>query len=123
MPLLAIPFPAMDPVAIAIGPIAIRWYALAYIVGLLIGWRYCLALADRRPRLVGRSDIDDFLVWATLGVVLGGRIGYILFYKPGYYVEHPLEALYLWHGGMSFHGGAIGVTLAICLFTRSRKLP
>jgi phosphatidylglycerol---prolipoprotein diacylglyceryl transferase len=123
MPLFAIPFPAIDPVAISFGPIAIRWYALAYIVGLLIGWRYCLALAGRPPHLVGRQDVDDFLVWATLGVVLGGRIGYVLFYKPGYYVFHPLEALYVWHGGMSFHGGALGVTIAILLFTRARKIP
>jgi phosphatidylglycerol:prolipoprotein diacylglycerol transferase len=123
MPLFAIPFPAIDPVAIAVGPFVVRWYALAYIVGLLLGWRYCLMLADRPPRLVERRDIDDFLVWATLGVVLGGRIGYVLFYKPGYYIEHPLEALYLWHGGMSFHGGALGVTIAILLFTRARRLP
>jgi len=122
MPLFAIPFPAIDPVAIAVGPFVVRWYALAYIAGLLIGWRYCLILADRPPRLIERRDIDDFLVWATLGVVLGGRIGYVLFYKPGYYIEHPLEALYLWHGGMSFHGGALGVTIGILLFTRARRL-
>src|SRR5947209_5783693 len=123
MPLFAIPFPAIDPVAIAVGPLAIRWYALAYIVSLLIGWRYCLFLADRTPRLVARRDVDDFLVWATIGVVLGGRIGYVLFYNAGYYALHPVEALYLWHGGMSFHGGALGVSLAIYLFTRSRALP
>jgi phosphatidylglycerol:prolipoprotein diacylglycerol transferase len=122
MPLFLIPFPAIDPVAISLGPFAIRWYALAYIVGLIIGWRYCLLLADRPPRLVARRDIDDFLVWATLGVVLGGRIGYVLFYNFGYYIDHPLQALYLWHGGMSFHGGALGVTLAIVLFARQRKL-
>ena len=122
MPLFAIPFPAIDPVAVAIGPFVVRWYALAYIAGLLIGWRYCLVLADRPPRLIERRDIDDFLVWATLGVVLGGRIGYVLFYQPGYYMQHPIEALYLWHGGMSFHGGALGVTLAILLFTRARGL-
>ena len=123
MPLFAIPFPAIDPVAIALGPFVVRWYALAYIAGLLLGWRYCLILADRPPRLVERRDIDDFLVWATLGVVLGGRIGYVLFYQPGYYLQHPIEALYLWHGGMSFHGGALGVTIAILLFTRRRQLP
>jgi phosphatidylglycerol:prolipoprotein diacylglycerol transferase len=123
MPFFAIPFPAIDPVAISLGPLAIRWYALAYIVGLLIGWRYCLFLAGRPPHLVGRQDVDDFLVWATLGVVLGGRIGYVLFYKPGYYVFHPAEALYVWHGGMSFHGGALGVAIAILLFTRAREIP
>jgi phosphatidylglycerol---prolipoprotein diacylglyceryl transferase len=122
MPLLAIPFPAIDPVAISLGPVAIRWYALAYIVGLLIGWRYCLFLAGRPPHLVGRQDVDDFLVWATLGVVLGGRIGYVLFYKPGYYVFHPLEALYVWHGGMSFHGGFLGVTVAIIAFSRANRV-
>jgi phosphatidylglycerol---prolipoprotein diacylglyceryl transferase len=123
MPLFAIPFPGIDPVAIAIGPFAIRWYALAYIAGLLLGWRYTLVLADRPPRLVRRQDIDDFLVWATLGVVLGGRLGYVLFYNPGYYLGHPIEALYLWHGGMSFHGGALGVMAAIALFTRGRGIP
>ncbi|MGE3783028.1 MAG: prolipoprotein diacylglyceryl transferase [Alphaproteobacteria bacterium] len=123
MPFFAIPFPAIDPVAVAIGPVAIRWYALAYIVGLLLGWRYCLALAGRPPHIVRRQDIDDFLVWATLGVVLGGRLGYVLFYNSAYYFAHPTEAFYLWHGGMSFHGGAIGVTLAIWLFVRLRGIP
>jgi phosphatidylglycerol:prolipoprotein diacylglycerol transferase len=123
MPLFAIPFPAIDPVAIAIGPLAIRWYALAYIVGLLVGWRYCLRLADRPPGLVRRTDVDDFLIWATVGVVLGGRIGYVLFYNLAYYRTHPLQAVYLWHGGMSFHGGALGVTTAIVLFTRARAIP
>src|SRR5436190_14237004 len=123
MPLFAIPFPAIDPVAVAVGPFVVRWYALAYIAGLLIGWRYCLILADRPPRLVERRDIDEFLVWATVGVVPVERTGYFLFNQPGYYLQHPLEALYLWHGGMSFHGGALGVTIAIILFTRARRRP
>lgn len=101
----------------------VRWYALAYIVGLVVGWRYCLMLADRRPNLVDRRDIDDFLVWATLGVVLGGRVGFVLFYNLPYYLDHPLQMLELWHGGMSFHGGALGVTIAIILFARSRRRP
>jgi len=122
MPFFTIPFPAIDPVAVSLGPFAVRWYALAYIVGLIIGWRYCLMLADRRPNLVGRREIDDFLVWATLGVVLGGRIGYVLFYNLPHYAEHPIQSLYVWQGGMSFHGGAIGVTLAIVLFARRRQL-
>ena len=121
-PFFVIPFPAIDPVAVSLGPFAIRWYALAYIVGLVVGWRYCLKLTARPPHLVQRRDIDDFLVWATLGVVLGGRIGYVLFYNPGYYFAHPLQALYVWHGGMSFHGGALGVTIAITLYCRARQI-
>jgi phosphatidylglycerol---prolipoprotein diacylglyceryl transferase len=119
-PFFVIPYPAIDPVAVSLGPFAIRWYALAYIAGLVIGWRYCLRLANHPPNLVRQRDVDDFLVWATLGVVLGGRLGYVLFYNAAYYFAHPLQALYVWHGGMSFHGGAIGVTLAIILFTRAR---
>lgn len=122
MPFFAILFPALNPIAVSAGPFVIRWYALAYIVALIIGWRYCLMLADRQPRLVERRDIDDFLVWATLGVVLGGRVGFVLFYNLPYYTDHPLQMLELWHGGMSFHGGALGVTVAIILFARSRKL-
>jgi phosphatidylglycerol:prolipoprotein diacylglycerol transferase len=106
-----------------IGPLAIRWYALAYIVSLLLGWRYCLWHAKRTPRLVSRDQLDDFFVWAILGVVLGGRIGFILFYDLGEYLRHPLSMLKVWEGGMSFHGGLIGVILAMILFTRSRKLP
>lgn len=120
--MLIIPFPAIDPVLVSVGPFAIRWYALAYIAGLIIGWRYCLALATRSPHIVQRKDVDDFLVWATIGVVLGGRTGYVLFYQPGYYFAHPLQILELWHGGMSFHGGALGVAVAIVLFTVQRRI-
>ena len=122
MPLFAIPYPAVDPVLIELGPFVIRWYALAYIAGLVIGWRWCLMLAKRPPLFVTPEAIDDFLVWATLGVVLGGRLGYVLFYKPDYYLANPLEALQVWHGGMSFHGGALGVVLAIVLFCRQRRI-
>ena len=122
MPLFATLFPALDPIAVSFGPVVIRWYALAYIVSLVIGWRYCLMLADRPPNLATRRDIDDFLVWATLGVVLGGRVGFVLFYNLPYYIDHPLQMFELWHGGMSFHGGAIGVTIGIIIFARSRKL-
>ena len=120
--MLTIPFPAIDPVLVAIGPFAIRWYALAYIVGLLLGWRYCVAIARRPPKVIEPPLLDDFLVWVTLGVVLGGRIGYVLFYNLPYYAEHPLQALELWKGGMSFHGGTIGVVTALALFTRKHKI-
>jgi phosphatidylglycerol:prolipoprotein diacylglycerol transferase len=117
-----IPYPVIDPVIVSIGPLAIRWYALAYIAGLILGWRYCLAIARQPPQIARVQDIDDFLVWATLGVVLGGRIGYVLFYNFAAYADHPLEAFALWHGGMSFHGGMLGVIAAIILFCRQRKI-
>ena len=123
MPFFVIPFPAFDPVLVHLGPLAIRWYALAYIVGLVIGWRYCLALSKQPPQIARTEDIDDFLVWATLGVVLGGRIGYVLFYNLPHFVAHPLEILQLWNGGMSFHGGFTGCVLAVILFARRRHIP
>jgi phosphatidylglycerol:prolipoprotein diacylglycerol transferase len=127
MPLLAIPFPAIDPIAIAIGPLAIRWYALAYVVGLLGGWFYARRLAERsllwppspQPRA---ADVDDLIVWVALGVVLGGRLGYVLFYNLAAYLANPLEIFAIWHGGMSFHGGFLGAATAIALFARSRGL-
>ena len=125
--LLALPFPAIDPVAISIGPLAIRWYALAYVIGLLGGWYYARRLAAnaslwgdlRRPTL---ADIDDLIVWVALGVVLGGRIGYVLFYNFDVYLAQPSEMFAVWRGGMSFHGGFLGSILAILLFARRRNL-
>jgi phosphatidylglycerol:prolipoprotein diacylglycerol transferase len=127
MPLLALPFPAIDPVAIAIGPIAIRWYALAYVVGLLGGWFYARRLAARaefwKPlRQPTANDIDDLIVWVALGVVLGGRLGYVLFYNLETYLADPAEILAVWRGGMSFHGGFLGSALAVVAFARSRGL-
>jgi phosphatidylglycerol:prolipoprotein diacylglycerol transferase len=116
-------YPAVDPVAISIGPISIRWYALAYVTGLLIGWRLMMRLARRPGSPVTPLMVDDFLVWAILGVILGGRLGYILVYNLDQYLREPLAILEVWHGGMSFHGGMLGVTLAIVLFARSRGVP
>jgi phosphatidylglycerol:prolipoprotein diacylglycerol transferase len=123
-----IPFPVIDPVLYAIpipvvGPLPIRWYALAYIAGLILGWAYARALA-RRDSLWGNvphptpESLDDLLVYVALGVVLGGRIGYVLFYNLDYFLTHPIEILVVWQGGMSFHGGLIGATLGIWLFAR-----
>jgi phosphatidylglycerol---prolipoprotein diacylglyceryl transferase len=128
VPLLALPFPAIDPVLVSFGPIAIRWYALAYIFGILLGWLYARAII-RNERLWGGSapltpaDFDDFVLWVTLGVILGGRIGYVLFYNPVYFAGHPLEAFQVWKGGMSFHGGFLGVVTAVILFARARGIP
>lgn len=125
--LTAIPFPAIDPVLIEFGPFAIRWYALAYVVGILLGWVYMRALV-RTDRLWGGTprpgiaDVDDFVLWATLGVVVGGRLGYVLFYNPAYFLAHPAEILVVWQGGMSFHGGFVGVLVAMILFARRRGL-
>jgi phosphatidylglycerol:prolipoprotein diacylglycerol transferase len=121
-PLLAlIPYPDFDPVALDLGFFQVRWYALSYIVGLLLAWRYARWLTTLSPSGLSKQDMDDFLVWATLGVVLGGRIGYVLFYKPGFFLEHPLSALQLWQGGMAFHGGLLGVIAAMWLFMRRRE--
>lgn len=120
--MFAIPFPAIDPVLISIGPLAIRWYSLAYIAGILIGWRYILGLAKQKPDGIDAAAIDDLIVWLVLGIIVGGRLGYVLFYKPGYYLANPIEAAYVWQGGMSFHGGAIGVILAMAAFCRKRGI-
>ena len=111
-------FPNIDPVAIHLGPIAIRWYALAYIAGLIGGWQYCLRLAKRPPNIVTPPQIDDFMVWATVGVVLGGRTGFVLFYQLSHYLSHPIEIFEVWKGGMSFHGGLLGVIIAMIIFGR-----
>jgi phosphatidylglycerol---prolipoprotein diacylglyceryl transferase len=123
-----IPFPDIDPVALQIGPFAIRWYALAYISGLFGGLWYAKKLAAtaqfwgdiRRPTA---THLDDLLLWATLGVILGGRLAYAVFYQPAYFLAKPIEIFAIWSGGMSFHGGLAGATLAIFLFARAKSLP
>ncbi|MEX2648397.1 MAG: prolipoprotein diacylglyceryl transferase [Alphaproteobacteria bacterium] len=117
-----IPFPVMDPVLIEIGPLAIRWYALAYVAGLVLGWLLVRALVRRDPAGMTLKDVDDFLTWATLGVIAGGRIGYVLAYNLPHFLDSPLEILALWRGGMSFHGGLAGVLVALVLFARARRI-
>lgn len=123
----ALPFPAIDPVLIHVGPLAIRWYALAYIAGLVLGWLLARTLVARPALWGGTSpmkpqDLDDALFWATLGVILGGRIGYVLFYNPVYFAAHPQDIVAVWKGGMSFHGGLTGTILALVLFARSKGI-
>lgn len=120
-------FPILDPVAFSIGPFAIRWYALAYVAGLLGGWFYAKRLATKAElwtplRQPKPTDIDDLIVWVAIGVVLGGRTGYVLFYNLHSYLQNPLEMFAIWRGGMSFHGGFLGAVLAIVLFARARGL-
>ncbi len=126
MSLFAMSFPMIDPVAVQIGPLGIRWYALAYIAGILIGWWYVRRLIslDRLWGAIGRpsaEELDDFVLWATLGIVLGGRLGYVIFYNPLFYLSHPQEIPMLWMGGMSFHGGFLGVVVAVWLYSRKRS--
>ncbi len=119
--------PVFDPVALSIGPLAIRWYALAYVIGLLGGWYYARKLIQRPglwqpqkpPALV---DVDDLIVYVALGVVLGGRLGQVFFWERDYYFYNPLEIIKVWKGGMSFHGGLLGALIAVALFSKSRKL-
>jgi phosphatidylglycerol:prolipoprotein diacylglycerol transferase len=125
---MALVMPAIDPIIVQIGPLAIRWYALAYVAGLLLGWLYARRLvenealwspAQRRPTPV---ELDDLLVYAAIGVVVGGRVGHVLVYGLPYYMQNPGEILQVWHGGMAFHGGLLGVILATLVFAWRRGL-
>ncbi len=127
MPLLIIPYPAFDPVLVHIGPFAIRWYALAYIVGILLGWAYARALLRAETLWGGKPpmsllDFDDFVLWVTIGIIVGGRTGYVLFYNLTHFAAHPIEIVQLWNGGMSFHGGFAGCVIAVVLFARKRGI-
>jgi phosphatidylglycerol---prolipoprotein diacylglyceryl transferase len=128
MLLLVIVLPVFNSIAITIGPIAIRWYALAYIGGIVLGWIYARSLVKNDGLWGGVAPItlpqlDDFILWVTLGIILGGRTGYVLFYNFPFFVEHPLEIVELWKGGMSFHGGFLGCVAAVILFCRAHDIP
>ncbi len=117
-------YPQFDPVALQIGPLAIHWYGLMYLLAFALVYglgRYRLV---RDPAaIMTPKGLEDLIFYSVLGVVLGGRLGYVLFYKPDYYLQHPLEIAYLWQGGMSFHGGLIGVIVVMLLFARKKGLP
>lgn len=128
MPTLVLPFPAINPVIVQWGPLAIRWYAIAYIAGLVLGWwliRRIVANAKYwggtpRPSV---ESIDDLLVYCAIGVIVGGRLGDVLIYDPQYYLSHPVDILKIWEGGMAFHGGLIGALIGILMFARRHKTP
>ncbi|BCB18807.1 prolipoprotein diacylglyceryl transferase [Bosea sp. ANAM02] len=128
MPVFAIPFPMIDPVAVQLGPLSIKWYGLAYVVGLLGGWWYARKLVASDGLWGGRArpqpvELDDMLLFVAFGVVLGGRIGFVLFYDLARYLERPQDIFAIWQGGMSFHGGLIGATLGLWLFAKRRGYP
>jgi phosphatidylglycerol---prolipoprotein diacylglyceryl transferase len=125
MPLLAIPFPQIDPVMLRIGPLSVHWYGMAYVTGILFGWWYARRLVASQWLWKGKSpmtprDIDDFLIWAVIGIIVGGRLGYVLFYDLPQFASNPARIAMLWTGGMSFHGGLTGTVVAMYLFARSR---
>lgn len=125
---LLIPYPQINPVLISLGPLPIRWYALAYIAGLIFGWAYARYLVGKNAFWNGLphpvpASIDDLIVYLAFGIILGGRLGYVLFYNPGFYFAHPAEVVAVWKGGMSFHGGLLGAAVAIILFARQAKVP
>jgi len=127
MVLFVIPYPVIDPVAFHIGPFPVRWYALAYAAGLCLGWAYAWALL-RNSRLWGATlrpdpgSLSDLVIYLAIAVVVGGRLGQVLFYDPRYYAAHPLEIIEPWKGGMSFHGGLIGAALATWYFAKEKKV-
>lgn len=112
----------LSPIALDLGWFQLRWYSLAYLVGIVLGWWYLLRLIAQPGAPMARRHADDLVFYATLGVIAGGRLGYVLFYKPAYYLQNPLEILQLWDGGMSFHGGVIGVSLGIFWMARRHGL-
>ena len=128
LPLTALAFPNIDPVIVQVGPLAIHWYGVGYVIGILFAWWYAGSLVSNerlwggKPAPITRTDIDDFVVWAAAGILLGGRIGYILFYDLARYIESPSDILAVWQGGMSFHGGLAGVTVAMLVFAWRRGI-
>jgi phosphatidylglycerol---prolipoprotein diacylglyceryl transferase len=123
-----LPFPDFDPVLLQLGPIAIRWYGLAYVGGIVLGWRYMVSLV-RKPTLWGPDgapatalQIDDLILWITFGIILGGRLGHVFFYTPQLIWQNPIEIFQTWKGGMSFHGGTLGVLIGVAMFTTRNKL-
>lgn len=117
-------FPQFDPVAIHLGDFGVRWYALAYIAGILLGWYVAkrLVMGPMKSTGIDPERMDDFSTWTVLGIVLGGRLGYVLFYNLPYFLDHPSHIFQLWEGGMAFHGGALGVIIAIILFCWRHKI-
>ena len=128
MPTFAIAFPMIDPVALQLGPLTVKWYGLAYVVGLLGGWWYARRLVSAEGLWGGRTrpkaeELDDMLLFVALGVVLGGRLGFVLFYDLPRYLERPQDIIAIWQGGMSFHGGLVGAATGLWLFARRRGYP
>lgn len=116
-------YPEINPVALQLGPVAIHWYGLMYLIGFALVWLLGRWRIRRGQTRLGQQDLEDIIFYSVLGVIVGGRLGYVLFYKPAQYLANPLEVFYLWEGGMSFHGGLIGVIVVLLMYARKRKMP
>lgn len=114
-------YPNINPIALQLGPLSIHWYGLAYVAGILLGWRYALWLIKKQPLKITPQNLTDFISFATIGIVLGGRLGHAIFYAPEYYFHKPWEILFLWQPGMAFHGGLLGFLGASLWFCRKHK--
>lgn len=128
--MFVIAYPAIDPIAVQLGPLAVRWYGLAYFAGILLGWWYVRRLVSDerlwgggRPAPMSLVHVDDLLLWMTVGIIVGGRLGNVILYHPGYYLENPLAILRVWEGGMAFHGGLLGTIVAMIIFSARRGVP
>ena len=126
IPSLVLPFPQIDPVIFSVGPLSVHWYGLAYVAGILLGWWFARRVVINNTLWpstgspIRQIELDDFLTWAVIGIIFGGRLGYVIFYNLSKYIQEPLSIFAVWDGGMSFHGGAIGSIIAMVLFARSR---
>ena len=119
----ALTYPNIDPILFELGPIVIRWYSLAYLGGLIFAWVYMSRLLRVKPAPCTQEHVSDFIFWAMMGIIIGGRLGYVLFYNPSFYLSNPGAALAVWDGGMSFHGGFIGVCVSTIFFCKKHKIP
>ena len=115
-------FPDIDPVIISFGPLAVTWYSLSYVVGIMLGWFYAVKLIKTGNSSISKKNVDDFISWAIIGVIVGGRLGYVFFYDPVKFLANPIDILKTYEGGMSFHGGIIGYIIAALLFSKFYKI-
>ncbi len=119
----AIPYPDIDPVFLRLGPLQFRWYGLMYLIGLTLAYFIILARSRTKGLPLDRDQVYDMIVYAAIGVFVGGRLGYVLFYNLSYYLNNPLKIFFVWEGGMSFHGGLIGTIIALILFAKRKSIP
>ena len=120
-------FPSINPVIFSLGPFEIRWYSLAYIVGFLFAWRYIRFLTQKKQihslnKKIDFKFVDDLVFYSIVGLILGARLGYVIFYNPSYYLQNPFEIIYLWQGGLSFHGGLLGIVIASLVLSKSNQI-